>query len=67
VGKLLGLRWTCMMVWLPLLPISARMARSRPGFARGVSPADVCYGLSSHSLWDDTAALLKASGWMVLS
>ena len=35
-------RWTGMMVWLPLLPVSAGMARSRPGFARGVSPGDVC-------------------------
>jgi len=50
------------MVLLPLLPVSAGMARSRPGFAQGVSLADVCYGLSSHSLRDATAALLKASG-----
>jgi len=51
-----------MMVLLPLLPVSAGMARYRPGFAQGVHLAEACYGLSSHSLRDATAALLKASG-----
>jgi hypothetical protein len=50
-----------MVIWFLFFPFSSRTARSGPRFARGVSPADGPPCSSSRSLWDASAAPLKAS------